>query len=157
MHEEFIWLHFVDNLPPKYEFIKNNLQGSKGPLTRTVLKDALRSRYNVRSGGKKGKTIPESALFVSGSKAGRGFGRGGGRGGTYKGELDSRGRYEGLSSKAMSCNYCQTFGHIRPNCPEPQCYKCQGWGHEAVSCSSLRFRFRKKMETKRRRTSQLLW
>ena len=26
--EEFTWLHFVDNLPPGYEFIKNNLQGS---------------------------------------------------------------------------------------------------------------------------------
>ena len=53
VHEKFIWLHFVDNLPPKYEFIKNNLQGSKEPLSRTVLEDALRSRYNVQSGGKK--------------------------------------------------------------------------------------------------------
>ena len=88
--------------------------------------------------GKKGKTFPDSALFVSGSKADRGFGRGGGRGGTYKGKLDSRGRCEGLSSKAMSCNFCQTPGHIRPNCPERQCFKCQGWGHEAVSCSSLK-------------------
>ena len=37
VHEEFIWLHFVDNLFPEYEFIKNNLQGSKEPLTRTML------------------------------------------------------------------------------------------------------------------------
>ena len=136
VHEEFIWLHFVDNLPPKYEFIKNNLQGSKEPLSRSVLEDALRSRYNVQSGGKKGNTIPDSALFVSGSKAERRVGRGGGGGGTYKGKLDSRGRSEGLSSTAMSCNNCQKPGHIRPNCPERQCFKCQGWGHEAVSCSS---------------------
>ena len=136
VHEEFIWLHFVDNLPPQYEFIENNLQGSKEPLTRTVLEDALRSRYNVQSGEKKGKTIPDSALFVSGSKAGRGVGRGGGRGGTYKGKLDSKGRSEGLSSQAMICNNCQKPGHIRPNCPERQCFKCQRWGHEAVSCPS---------------------
>ena len=55
VHDEFIWLYFVGNLPPKYEFIKNNLQGSKEPLTRTVLEDALRSRYNVQSGEKKRK------------------------------------------------------------------------------------------------------
>ena len=97
VHEEFIWLHFVDNLPPGYEFIKNNPQGSKELLTRTVLEDALRSRYNVQSGGKKGRTIPDSALFVSSSKAGRGVGRGGSRRGTNKGKLDSRGRSEGLS------------------------------------------------------------
>ncbi|CAN0250735.1 unnamed protein product, partial [Ascophyllum nodosum] len=120
VHEEFIWLHFVDNLPPGYEFIKNNLQGSKEPLTRTVLEDALRSRYNAQSGGKKGKTIPDSALFVSGSKTGRGVGRGGGLGGTYKSKLDSRGRSEGLSSQAMACNNCQKPGHIRQNCPKRQ-------------------------------------
>ena len=136
VHEEFIWLHFVDNPPPGFEFIKNNLQGSKESLTRTVLEDALRSRYNVQSGGKKGKTIPDSALFVSGSKAGRGVGRGRGRGGPYKGKLDSRGRSEGLSSQAMTCKSCQTPGHIRLNCPERQRFKCQGWGHEAVSCPS---------------------
>ena len=68
VHEEFIWLHFVDNLSPGYEFINNNLQGLKEPLTRTVLEDALRSRYNVQSGGKKRKTFPDSALSVSGSK-----------------------------------------------------------------------------------------
>ena len=114
VHEEFIWLHFVDNLPPEYEFIKNNQQGSKEPLTRTVLEDALRSRYNVQSGVKKGKTIPDTVLFVSGSKAGRGVGRGGGRGGTNKGKLDSRGRSEGLSSQAMTCNHCLKPGHVRP-------------------------------------------
>jgi len=36
VHGEFIWLHFVDNLPSGYELIKSNLQGSKKPLTRTV-------------------------------------------------------------------------------------------------------------------------
>ena len=76
VHEEFIWLHFGDNLPPGYEFIKNNLQGSKEPLIRTVLEDAPRSRFNVQSGGIKGKTIPDSALFVSGSKTGWGVGCG---------------------------------------------------------------------------------
>ena len=58
VHEEFIWLHFIVNLPPGFEFINNNLQGSKEPLTRTVLEDALRSRYNVQPGGKRGKIIP---------------------------------------------------------------------------------------------------
>ena len=56
-----------------------------------ALEGALRSRYNVQSGGKRGRTIPDSVLFASGSKAGRGFGRGGGRGGTNKGKLDSAG------------------------------------------------------------------
>ena len=51
--EEFIWPHFVDNLPPGYKFIKSNLQGSKEPLKSTVLEDALRSRYNIQSGGEK--------------------------------------------------------------------------------------------------------
>ena len=72
-------------------FIKNNLQGSMEPLIRVVLEGAVRSRYNVQSGGKKGRAIiPDSTLFVSGSKAGRGVGRGGGHGGTNKGKLDSR-------------------------------------------------------------------
>ena len=53
VHEEFIWPHFVDNLPPGYKFIKSNLQGSKEPLKSTVLEDALRSRYNIQSGGEK--------------------------------------------------------------------------------------------------------
>ena len=74
---------------------------------------------------------------MSGSKAGRGVGRGGGRGGTNKGKLDSRDRSKGLPSQAnMTCNYCQKPGHIRPNCPEPQCFKGQGWGYEAFPCSS---------------------
>ena len=124
VHEEFIWLHFVNNLPPGYEFIQNNLRGSKEPLTRIVLEDALWSRYNIQSGGTKGKTIPDSGSFVSGSEAGRGVGGGGGRGGTSKGKLYSRGPSEGLSSQAkIVCNYCQKPGHIRPNCPERQCFK----------------------------------
>ena len=74
---------------------------------------------------------------MSGSKAGRRVGRGGGSGGTNKGKLDSRGRSERLSSHAeMICNHCQKPGHIRPNCLEHQCFKCRGWGHEAVSCPS---------------------
>ena len=100
VHREFISLHFVDNLPPGYEFIKNNSQGSKIPLTHIVLEDALRSRYNVQSSGKRGKTMLGAALFVSGSKVGRGVGFGGGHGGTNKGKLDRRGRSEGLSSQA---------------------------------------------------------
>ena len=113
MHEEFVWLHFVGNLPPVYEFIKNNLQGSKKPQTRIVLENTLSSRYNVQSGGKKGRTVLDSALFVSGSKAGLGVGHGRGRGGTNKGKLDSRSRSEELSSQAkITCNYCQKPGHI---------------------------------------------
>ena len=65
-----------------------------------MLEDALRSRYNVRSGGKKRWTIPDSALLVPGSKAGLGVGRGGDRGGTSKGKLDGRGRSERFSSQA---------------------------------------------------------
>ena len=108
VHEEFIWLPFVDSLLRGYEFLKNNLQGLKEPLTRSVLEDALRSRYNVQSDGKKGKTISDTALFVSGSKTGRGVSGGRGRDGTNKGKLDSRGRSEGLSSQAkITCNHCQ--------------------------------------------------
>ena len=128
VHEEFIWLHFGDNLPPGYEFIKKNLQCSKEPLTRTVLEGALRSRYNVQSGGKKGRTISNSALFVSGSKAGRGVGRGRGRGGTYKGKLDSRGGSD---------------------CPEHQRFKCRG-GVTRLFPAHLRFRLRRTMETKKK-------
>ena len=36
----------------------------------------------------------------------------------------------------ITCNHCQKPGHIRPNYPERQCFKCQGWDHEAVPCSS---------------------
>ena len=86
----------MDNFPPVYEFIKDNLHGSKRPLTRFVLEDALQSRYNVQSVGKKGGAILDSALSVSSSKAGRGVGRGGSRGGTNKGKLDSRGQSEAL-------------------------------------------------------------
>ena len=93
-------MYLVDDLPPGYEFVKNNLQGSKEPLTRVVLEDALRSRYNVQSGEVKEGMILDTTLFVSGSKAGRGVGRGGGRAGTNKGKLDTRGRSEGLSSQA---------------------------------------------------------
>ena len=46
-----------------------------------VLEDVLWSRYNVQSGGKRVNVILDTALFVSGSKAGRGVGRGRGRGG----------------------------------------------------------------------------
>ena len=81
----------MNNLPPGYEFIKNNLQGSKEPLALIVLEYALRSRYNVQSGGGEGRTILDTALFVSGLKAGRGLGRGGGRAGTNKGKQDSGG------------------------------------------------------------------
>ena len=56
-----------------------------------MLEDALRSKYKAESGGKKGRMILDTALFVSGSKAGRGAGRGGGRTGTNKGKLDRRG------------------------------------------------------------------
>ena len=102
-----------------------------------MLEDALQSRYDVQSGGKKGTTIPDSALFVSGSKAGRGVGRGGGRGGTNKVKLDNRVQTEGLPSKAkITCDHCQKPGHIRPNYPDRQCFKYRGWGHEAVSCPS---------------------
>ena len=71
VHEEFIWLNFVDSLPPGYELIKNNLQSPKKSLTRTVLEDALRSQDNVQAGVKKGRAISYTALFVSSSKAGR--------------------------------------------------------------------------------------
>ena len=92
VHGEFIWLHFVDNLPSGYELIKSNLHGSKEPLTRTVLEDALRSRYNVTSGEKRGSL--DTALFASGSKAVKGGGRGGGHGNS-KSKPGSRGQGEG--------------------------------------------------------------
>ena len=127
VREDFIYLHFVGNLPPGYEFIKNNLQSSKEPLTRVVPKDALRRRYNVQLGGKKGGTISDTALFVSDSKTGRKVGRGGSRDGSNKGKLISKGRSERLPSQAnITCNHCQKPGHIPPNCPKRQYLKCRG-------------------------------
>ena len=77
----------------------------------------------------------DTALFVSGSKAGRKVGRGGSRGGSNKGKLDSRGRSESLSSQAkITCNNSQKPGHIPPYCPERQYFKCRRWSHEAFSC-----------------------
>ena len=159
VHEEFIWLTFVDNLLPGYEFIKNNLQRSEEPLTHIVLENALQSRYSVQSGGKKGRTIPDSALFVSGSKAGRGIGRGRSHVGTNEGKLDSRSRSEELSPQAkITCNHCQKPGHIQSNCPERPCFECQGWGHGVTKLPAhLRFRLRKRTETKRCRTNQLCY
>ena len=57
VHKEFILLHFVDNLPPDYESIKNNLPCSKEPITRVVLEDALRSSdtINNRTGEREGR------------------------------------------------------------------------------------------------------
>ena len=102
-----------------------------------MLKDALRSSYSVQSGGKSGEAISDIALFVSGPKAGRGVGRGGGCGGTNKRKQDSRGQSKGLSSQAKSpCNHYQKPGHIRPNYSKRQCFKCRGWDHEVVTCSS---------------------
>ena len=108
---------------------------------------------------KKARTVSDTPLFVSGSKAGRGFGRGEGRGGTNKGKRDSRGRSERLSWQAqakLACNHCRTPGRIRPNCPERQCFKRQGWGHEAVSCPS-KVPTWKENGKKIRRTNQLWW
>ena len=136
---------------------KNNLQGSKEPLTCAVLEDAQRSRYSAQPSGEKGKSIFDTALFASRSKASRGGGRGGGRGGKGKREPDSRGRGGGHGGKCkrepdsrdrdeefqkgksslqvkMTCNHGQKPGHIRPNSPERQCFKYRGWGHEADSC-----------------------
>ena len=48
VHEEFIWLHFVDNLPLGYEFIKNNLQSSKEPLSRYEYLVLCRIMYGNR-------------------------------------------------------------------------------------------------------------
>ena len=74
---------------------------------------------------------------MSESKAGRGVSSGEGRGRTNKSKMGSRGRSEGLSSQAkITYNHCQKPGHIRPNCPEGQCFKCREWGHDAVSCPS---------------------
>ena len=159
VHEEFIWLHFVDNLPPGYEFIKNNLQDLKEPLPPRIvlLEDALRSRYNVQSDGKKGRTIPDSALFVSGSKARRGVGRGGGRGGTNKGKLDRRSRSEGLSSQEkISCNHCQNSSTFDLTVPSANTLSVGG-GVTRLFRAHLRFRLRRKrMETKRRDESTVM-
>ena len=73
---------------------------------------------------------------MSCSKAGRGVGHGEGRGGTNKSKL-GRVRSERLSPQAqITCNRCQKPGHVRLNCGERQCFECQVWGHEAVSCLS---------------------
>ena len=72
MHEEIIWLHFVDKIPPGYDFDNTNLQSSKKPLTRTVPEDALRGESNVESGQKKGKVVSDTVLFVSNGKGGGG-------------------------------------------------------------------------------------
>ena len=113
LHKEFIWPHFVDNLPPSYEFFKSKLQDSKDPLTRMVLENAQQSRHNVQSGGEKMRTILEAALIVLDLKADQGAGRGGGRGGSNRGKLDNSGRSEGLLSQAkLTCSHCQKPRHI---------------------------------------------
>ena len=102
-----------------------------------MLENALRSRYNVQSGEKKGRIISDTALFVSGSKAGQGVSRSGGSSETNKGKLDSRGRSKGLLSQAkLTCNHCPKPRHIRPNCSESHCFKYWGRGHDAISYPS---------------------
>ena len=156
VHKEFFSLDFADNLPHSYEYIKNNLPGSKEPLTSIVLEDALRSRYNVQSGGKKGRTTSGTALFDFGSKAGRGAGRGGGCAGTNKGKLDNSGRNEGLSSQSkVTCNHCQKTGHIRLNCLERHCFRYRRWVHEVVPCPSKAPTLKENGDLKKK-TSQLL-
>ena len=65
-------------------------------------------------------TILDTALIVSGSKAGRVVGRDGGRRGTNKGKLDNRGRSKRFSSQAKTtCSRCQKPGQIRLNLSVP--------------------------------------
>ena len=106
VHEEFIWLHFVDNLPPSYEFTKNTARFKGATNTHCARRCAAEQVQRTIERGK-GETISNSALFAFGSKAGRGVGRGGSRRVTHKGKLDSRGRSEGLSLQAMTCNHCR--------------------------------------------------
>ena len=137
VHEVFICLHFVDNLPPSYEFIKNNLQSLKEPLTHIVLEDALRNRYNVQFRRKKREDSFGYCIVRVRLESWPGSWPRWRSWWIHKAKLDSRGRSERLSSQAnVTCNHCQKPGHTRPNCPESQCSQCRGWGHEAVSCPS---------------------
>ena len=156
IHEEFIWLHIMDNLPPGYKFIKNNLQGSNEPLTCIVLEDALWRKYCAQSGGNIAKAILDPALFVSGSKAGRGSGRGGGHAGTNKGKLNSRGRSERLSLQVkLTCIPAKSPGTFDFTVPSTNASSA-GSGVTRWFSAHLRFRLRTRMKTRRRSTSQLL-
>ena len=89
-------------------------------------------------GKKENKASLNTALFVSGSKAGWGFGRDRVRARTNKSKLDSRSQNEGFLSQAnLTCNHCQTPGHIRPNSPELQRFRCRAWGNQADSPSEV--------------------
>ena len=98
---------------------------------------------------KRGRTILDTILFVFGSKAGRGgVGRGGGRAGTSKDKQDSRGRSEGLSSKAkldaITAKSPGTFGRTVPSVNASSA----GAGATRLFGAHPRFRLRKRMEKK---------
>ena len=91
VHEEFIWLHFVDNLLPGYEFIKNNLQGSKEPRTRIALEVHCKPGTMYNRAGKRGLRF---RILYGGFAAVEVVEE------VAKGEMNSSGRSEGLSPQA---------------------------------------------------------
>ena len=62
VHEEYIWLHFVETFPQVTSLSKEQPARVEETLTRVVLEDALRSKYNVQSSVKKGRMVLDTAL-----------------------------------------------------------------------------------------------
>ena len=80
---------------------------------RTVLEDAMRSRYNVQTGGKSWRADLDIALFVSSAKAGWGGVRGGVHGENHKIKLDSRDQGLGKSTgRTTSTRSDKIFGRF---------------------------------------------
>ena len=84
----------------------------------TAFGNAVRSRYNVQAGEKKGNTASEIALFVSAGKGGRGGDRGGsrngkfGRGGNRDGKGRGKGPLGGNSSSGLTQDNNTRCSHI---------------------------------------------
>ena len=100
-----------------------------------MLEDALRNGYNVQSGGKRGILSGFCIVRVwlegwTGSWP---------RWRSWR-NLQRQARQQGSKWGAfIEGDELQSLPKARAystNCLERQCFKCQGWGHEAVSCSS---------------------
>ena len=67
VHKEFTWLHFVDNLPPGHDFIRNSLRSSKEPPLRapsSKMRCAVDTMFSLEEKEEKGLRILRSLFSV---------------------------------------------------------------------------------------------